>query len=207
MKTLFLTLAFCLTAAGAKAQYSYGEIESFYEANPELIGGANYAGRSVNPSYLLVDWNRRDELDQRMISNGFVRLGVSHWTAANWEYGGIPQKDLAIAYARTIGADVVIYSIQWSGGTDPNHTDHTVSFYAKQVTEVRRAAPSDAVIPNNATASAAMNRLQDALGKPHVKGGVWYDAASDTYNWIGPKFGRRMSESRAQFLSDVGRYL
>jgi hypothetical protein len=56
-------------------------------------------------------------------------------------------------------------------------------------------------------ASLATDRLQDALGKPHVKSGVWYDPRTDTYNWIGPKFGRRMSEPASQFLYEVGPYL
>jgi S1-C subfamily serine protease len=61
--------------------------------------------------------------------------------------------------------------------------------------------------PNNVEASAAMDRLQDAKGKPHVKGGVRYDVRTDTYNWVGPKFGRQMSEQGDQFLSEVGPYL
>jgi hypothetical protein len=57
---------------------------------------------------------------------------------------------------------------------------------------------------NNADASAAMDQLQDRKGKPPVAGGVWYDVAADTYSWIGPKFGHRMSEPADQFLSEVG---
>jgi hypothetical protein len=49
-----------------------------------LVGGANYAGRLVNPNYLLMDWNRREELDHRTISNGFVRLGTSNWERPNY---------------------------------------------------------------------------------------------------------------------------
>jgi hypothetical protein len=56
---------------------------------------------------------------------------------------------------------------------------------------------------NNADASTAMDRLQDRLGKPRVTGGVWYDVAADTYNWVGPKFGRQMSEPAAEFLFEV----
>jgi hypothetical protein len=56
---------------------------------------------------------------------------------------------------------------------------------------------------NNAEASAAMDLLQDTKGLPRVKGGVWYDVAADTYNWIGPKFGHRMSEPANQFLVEV----
>jgi hypothetical protein len=67
--------------------------------------------------------------------------------------------------------------------------------------------PLPATRPNNAHATVAMNRLQDALGKPRVTDGVWYDAYNDTYHWIGPKFGRLMSEPASQFLAEVGPYL
>jgi hypothetical protein len=61
--------------------------------------------------------------------------------------------------------------------------------------------------PSNAEASAAMNKLQDAKGKPHIKGGVWYDDVMKTYNWIGPKSGKKMSEDTDEFWSEVGPYL
>ena len=143
-------------------------------------------------------------MDDRLLSNGFIRLGVSSWESDNAYGGGIPQKDRALDCARAIGADVVIYSTH--AATDRyNGSAHDVGFYAKQ--SVRRATAASNVRPGNAQASLAMNRLQDALGKPHVKGGVWYDSRTDTYNWIGPKFGRRMSEPASQFLSEVGLYL
>jgi len=59
----------------------------------------------------------------------------------------------------------------------------------------------------SAEASVAMNRLQDAKGKPHVTSGVWYDRDADTYNWFGPKFHRLMSEPASEFLDEVGPYL
>jgi hypothetical protein len=146
MKKVILTLTLFLASTAAKAQYSYGGVESFFEANPDLIGGANYAGRLVNPNYLLVDWDRRNELDQRMTSNGFVRLGTSNWERPNYidgyYVGGEPQRDLAVAFARVIGADVVIYSVA-PDGTNANQTEHWVSFYAKRGSEVRQAAPVD----------------------------------------------------------------
>jgi hypothetical protein len=76
---------------------------------------------------------------------------------------------------------------------------------AAQYSHAQPATPNTR--PSNAQASLAMDRLQDALGKPHVKGGVWYDRATDTYNWIGPKFGRHMSEPAGQFPYEVGHYL
>jgi hypothetical protein len=163
-----------------------------------------YASRVVNPSYWLVDSGRWNEMDGRLVSNGFIRLGVSKWESDNVYGGGIPQRELAIAYARAVGADVVIYATH--DATDKyNYSEHDVGFYAKH--SVRRATTARKVRASNAQASIAINRLQDALGKPHVKGGVWYDRATDTYNWIGPKFGRQMSEPASQFLDEVGRYL
>jgi hypothetical protein len=141
-------------------------------------------------------------LDERLINNGFVRLGVANWEADNAYGGGIPKRELAVAYAQAIGASVVIYTTH--PATDKyNYSEHYVGFYARQ--HGQRATPNTR--PSNAQASFAMDRLQDALGKPHVKGGVWYDRATDIYNWIGPKFRRHMSEPASQFLYEVGRYL
>jgi hypothetical protein len=46
-------------------------------------------------------------------------------------------------------------------------------------------------------ATAAFNWLQDQFSKPHAS--VHYDAATNTYNWIGPKFHKRMSIKRDAF--------
>jgi hypothetical protein len=131
-------------------------------------------------------------------------LGLSHWNADNTYGGGIPQRELALAYARAIGASVVIYTARLSPDQS-DYSEHYVGFYARQHTGAE--SHSAASRPTSAQASLAMDRLQDALGKPHVKSGVWYDRATDTYNWIGPKFGRHMSEPASQFLDEVGRYL
>ena len=57
-----LTAALGLTMS-AHAQYSqYGAIENFYQTNPDLNTNG-YAGRTVNPSYWLIDWNRWNELE------------------------------------------------------------------------------------------------------------------------------------------------
>lgn len=212
LKNLLILTTLAIALSGATAQSSgYGAVDNFFMANPDLVNRAQYAGRSVNPNYLLINWDQQTDMDQRMISDGFVRLGVSSWYNHDAYGGGVPQRDLAIGYARMIGADIVIYASRGSYDSEYGapKNEHSVWFYAKEgsALEGRRAGPANAAIPNNKEASAAMNRLQDALRKPRVKGGVWYDAAADTYNWIGPKFGRRMSESRVQFLNDVGPYL
>lgn len=142
-KLLTLTMAIALTV-GAKAQYSqYGSLENFYEANPDLPNASRYTGRLVNPNYILVDWSRWSDMDERMTANGFSRLGISNWEDHDVYAGGVPQRELAVAYARAIGADVVLYSTTTESANPTYPTfHHYVGFYAKQRSEVRRAAPA-----------------------------------------------------------------
>lgn len=165
MKNLLLTIIVSLAAfVTAHAQSSqYGAIEDFYQADPDL-NTSQYAGRVVNPSYWLVDWGRWSEMDDRLVSNGFIRLGVSKWESDNAYGGGIPQREPAIGYAQAIGADVVIYATH-AAADKYNYSEHLIGFYARR--NAQRAVPTTG--PSNAQASLAMNRLQDALGKPRVK--------------------------------------
>lgn len=205
MKKLLLIITVSLAAfATVQAQYSqYGAIENFYQANPDLDTN-RYAGRVVNPGYWLVDWSRWHELDDRLISDGFVRLGISNWESDNAYGGGIPQRDLAIAYAGAVGANIVIYATH--AATDKyNCSEHLIGFYAKQ--SVRRATPGNTRRPSEAEATAAINRFQDAHREPRVRSGVSYDAQTDTYNWIGPKTGQAMSKPASWFLDKFGPYL
>ena len=57
-------------------------------------------------------------------------------------------------------------------------------------------------ILNNERATAAFNFLQDRLRKPHVKN-VSYDSETDSYMWIGPKSGKKMSMPRSQFEAEI----
>jgi hypothetical protein len=77
---LLLTFTVSLVVfATAHAQYSqYGVIENFYQANPDLDTN-RYAGRVVNPGYWLVDWSRWKEMEDRLIGDGYARLGISSW--------------------------------------------------------------------------------------------------------------------------------
>ncbi|MFY9987543.1 MAG: hypothetical protein WAK31_22490 [Chthoniobacterales bacterium] len=162
-KLLTLTMAIALTV-GAKAQYSqYGAIENFYEANPDLPNASQYAGRLVNPNYLLIDWNRRSDMDSRMTASGFSRLGISSWEDHDVYGGGVPQRELAVAYARAIGADIIIYSTTTKEANPTYPTfEHWVGFYAKQGSDVRRTAPIDAGDPTWNDLSNAESHLQAA---------------------------------------------
>jgi hypothetical protein len=51
-------------------------------------------------------------------------------------------------------------------------------------------------------ALAEFNALQDRYGRPHAKS-VRYDRRTDSYKWIGPKNGRKMSLPRADFEREM----
>jgi hypothetical protein len=55
---------------------------------------------------------------------------------------------------------------------------------------------------SDAEALARFNALQDRNGRPHAKA-VHYDSKTDSYDWIGPTKGRKMSEPRDQFESET----
>jgi len=74
--------------------------------------------------------------------------------------------------------------------------------------EVRRAIPVGASpiveipSPTDEEATAAFNDLQDQFRRPHVDR-VYYTASTDSYNWIGPKYHKKMSMKRPQFHVEV----
>jgi hypothetical protein len=193
--------AFALAAGSAQAQSQYGPVENFYYSNVDVDNG-QYAGRVVNPGYWLVSQAQWADVDSRWTGGGYVRLGISSWKSDNSSGGGIPFKELALAYARAIGADVVIYTVYDSD--EYNWSSHKVAFYARAHDQPRTTAVSR---PTSAEATAAINRAQDECHEPHVAGGVHYDPQTDTYNWIGPKFGEHRSKSAAWFLDHFGTYL
>jgi hypothetical protein len=87
-------------------------------------------------------------MDDRVVSNGFIRLGVSNWEADNAYGGGIPERNLAIAYAQGIGADVVIYATH-AAADKYNYSEHLIgSTPGKTPSEPSR--PHDPAMPKPA---------------------------------------------------------
>jgi hypothetical protein len=48
-------------------------------------------------------------------------------------YGGVPEKTAAIAYAKSIGAEVVIYTLSTNTDTEGQWSNHNVYFYTRTV--------------------------------------------------------------------------
>ena len=170
-----------------------------------LLFKRHMTSHTVNPGYWLIDSDQWADVDSRWTGGGYVRLGISRWQNQSTCGGGIPQKELALAYARLIGADVVIYTlIDASNGY--GWTGHQVAFYARAHAQVQQAAPvTNGWRPTSAEATAAANRANDKYHQPHVV--VHYDAQTDTYNWIGPTSRQPQSKPASWFLENFGAYL
>jgi hypothetical protein len=197
-KTLLILTAALGPTISAYAQYSqYGAVDEFFKVNVEINAG-NYAGREVNPTYWYVDYNRLNEYDGRMTGGGFVRLGISNWSCDLYPDGGIPLKMFALAYAHTIGADVILYATR-SSTEGNNRIEHYVAFYAKDHS-TQASTSTGTNRPTGEAIKRAMNRIQDILHKPRIKSEVLYDEATDSYSWIGPAFGKPMSKAADEVL-------
>jgi hypothetical protein len=185
---------------------SSNPVDSFFHANYNLPNLAEYANRQIGQvSYVLVASNEFVNVQQRYLDGGYVKLGESDWEG----HAGVPAREEAIAYARFIGADAVVYTSFSTGKFDSygwEWIDHTVGFYAhasRSSAQVGFTAQVDSsLVLSNSQALTAFNWLQDTMDKPHVSS-VAYEAKSDSYTWIGPKYGKRMSMSRVQFLAEV----
>jgi hypothetical protein len=186
-----------LTSAHAQSN----PIDSFFQANYNVPNLAEYANRQVGQiSYLLVNESDYLNVQQRYLDGGYVKLGESGYES----WSGVPDREAAIAYARFIGADAVVYACGsfFDHNRQLERTNHTIGFYAHKQSGQVVAVQNSSQVLSNQQATTAFNWLQDTLNKPHVKI-VSYDAGTDSYTWIGPKYGRRMSMPRIQFLVEI----
>ena len=213
MTKAIVVVAVLLTAViSSKAQYSeFGGIDNFFQANVNLPNAAEFANRRMNApvSYMLVDQSDLQQVIDRLINGGMTYLGVSAFRfPLGTMYGGVPEKTAAIAYAKSIGAEIGIYTLSTNTDTEGQWNNHSVYFYARTVVPATPGVELPNMITNE-QATAAFNFLQDQLGRPRLRTGmVTYDAKTDSFTWIGPKFGKRMSQTRASFINEVwGNYI
>jgi hypothetical protein len=162
-------------------------------ANNWTMHGTNYGEITMGAVYSPDDsWNAFMPLNE---FNSFLYTGNrAYLHLPNLNVDGEQNLNVDPAPARTVN-NLTVNNTTINNNLTVNRTEMTVN------------QPQQASRPSDAQASLAMNRLQDYNRRPHVTSGVWYEASSDTYNWIGPKFGRRMSEPASQFLSEVEPFL
>jgi hypothetical protein len=104
MKRL-LALGVTLAALAACSTENTGEIGTFYRQNPVVLGTGP---TKVTASYLLYAPGTIQANAQTYVSNGYRLLGESDFQNLTVE----PMRLQALAYARQIGATLVLYSVQ-----------------------------------------------------------------------------------------------
>jgi hypothetical protein len=128
---VFTLIAALQTCRAQAEQSDFADIDHFFHANYNLTNLAEYAKRPVGDiSYLLVSWSEYNDVQQRYLDGGYVKLGESYYAST----GGIPENDAAIRYARSIGAEAVVYTSGWAGKFDSygrERSDHRIGFYAR----------------------------------------------------------------------------
>jgi len=91
--------------------------ETFGGAQPTVYGTADV-------SYRLVDWNHLVSVQNGYSQKGYVLVGQCDFA----EQTGVPLQQNAVDYARYLGADLVVYSVQQ---TPDGQTEHYIDFLAK----------------------------------------------------------------------------
>ena len=130
---VFTLIAALQTCRAQAEQSDFADIDHFFHANYNLTNLAEYAKRPVGDiSYLLVSWSEYNDVQQRYLDGGYVKLGESYYAST----GGIPENDAAIRYARSIGADAVVYTLALVNGkfepsTGRQRFDHRIGFFAR----------------------------------------------------------------------------
>jgi hypothetical protein len=116
-----------------RTKAEWADFDNFFHANIDLIDIGkhpnlhDYANRQTDQvSYYLASWSEHDAV------KGYAYLGYSSWEEYG-PYAGIPDKAGALAYARSIGANLVVYSTMDTIRRDDYgwlRISHWITFYA-----------------------------------------------------------------------------
>lgn len=122
-----------LLASAITSGFAQSNVDAFFHADPYLdfTQEAAYAHRNIGyVGYRLISPFDLQAIDQNFLNQGCVRLGFSSWKILPYYGGGMPDKEAVISYARSIGADLVLYILAQELGSE--YYDHTVYFYASK---------------------------------------------------------------------------
>jgi hypothetical protein len=99
-------------------------LPKYYQANPAMPEQPRVYGM-VDVSYRLVDWNDLTSVQNGYSQKGYVPLGRCDFRAQT----GVPLQVNAVDYARYLGADLVVYSVQ--NADNEGRSRHHIDFFAK----------------------------------------------------------------------------
>jgi hypothetical protein len=175
-------------------------------------------GHAAGPIWLLVAW-ADESMDEACVTEE-QRSAFTNWkemqaqrqaaikpTSTPAYVAPEPRWDTKTGntYETKSNAEIVEEGRRAFGGGSPNPTEVAVKPSSSQVAAPdANSTPSDAPPPirSHDQATAAFNFLQDRLQKPHAQS-VSYDPQTDSYVWLGPKSGRKMSLARNQFETEI----
>ena len=95
-------------------------LPKFYRANPAVPEQPTVYG-TADVSYRLVNWRDIVSVQNGYSQKGYVLVGQCDFA----EQTGVPLQENAVDYARYLGADLVVYSVQQ---TPDGQTEHYIDF-------------------------------------------------------------------------------
>jgi hypothetical protein len=99
-------------------------LPKYYRANPAVPEQPRVYGR-VDVCYRLVDWNDLTSVRNEYSQKGYVPLGRCDFRAQT----EVPLQVNAVDYARYLGADLVVYTMQKADNEGP--TRHQIDFLTR----------------------------------------------------------------------------
>jgi hypothetical protein len=98
-------------------------LPKFYRANPEVPEQPTVYG-TADVSYRLVNWKDLVSIQNEYLQKGYVLFGQCNFA----EQTGVPLQQNAVDYARYLGANLVVYSVQQ---IREGQAEHRIDFLAK----------------------------------------------------------------------------
>jgi hypothetical protein len=110
--------------SSAPPSLTVNPLPKYYRANPAMSEQPKVYGK-VDVSYRLVDGNDLTSVQNEYSQKGYVQLGRCDFRAQT----EVPLQMNAVDYARFLGADLVVYSVQKVD--NQGQTRHHIDFFTK----------------------------------------------------------------------------
>jgi hypothetical protein len=171
-----------------------------------LWDGREYDGQDIDPGLVNLDWVEPSVIKTRAVY--FEVPAEAKWQSVVIRFhddgffglGASGTQDVSINFANQKPAPTPVATRALEADNNPKTTQ--ASNPAPDASPaLPDPTPMDLAPLTDEMATAAFNALQDRFHRPHAK--VHYDAATDSYRWIGPRLHKPMSISRKAFNEQI----
>jgi hypothetical protein len=179
------------------------------QTNMKLLwDGREYDGQDIDPGWANLDWVEPSVTKTRAVyfelpaEAKWQRVTIRFHDDGFFGLGAGDTQDVSINFA---GQKPAPTPAPASVSEPENDTNNTVASNPapNPSPALPDSPPAGDVAPlSDERATAAFNALQDRVQRPHAKL-VHYDAATDSYHWIGPRLHKPMSLSRKVFNEQI----